>query len=173
MRGWKRHPGLGGYPVHLSRSRHEPPMVDHLLANGSGSGRHMRAGARRSVTAFIVTCRRQGVCALPPPVLPHSLKIGTRRYKVVVQQYKTPPGTMGEVDYARALITVATHSSRSGRRFRHNEVHDTFWHEVTHGILREMGHHLWRSERFVTRFASLLTRAIESARFGRVDGGAR
>lgn len=102
---------------------------------------------------------------MPPPVLPHSLKIGTRRYEVVLKQHAAPAGTMGEVDYGRGLITVATHSSRSGRKFRHTEVHDTFWHEVTHGILREMGHHLWRSERFVTRFANLLTCAIESARF--------
>jgi hypothetical protein len=102
---------------------------------------------------------------LPGPQFPHSLKIGTRRYKVVVQQHTSPPGTMGEADYSRRLITVATHSSRSGRKFRSTEVHDTFWHEVTHGILYEMGHHLWRSEKFVSRFANLLTRAIESARF--------
>ena len=106
-----------------------------------------------------------GDITLPPPVLPHSLKIGTRRYKVVMQQHVTPVGLMGQVDYNRCLITVATHSSRSGRKFRHTEVHDTFWHEVTHGILKEMGHHLWRGERFVNRFANLLTRAIESARF--------
>ena len=110
---------------------------------------------------------------MPPPVLPHSLKIGTRRYKVVVQQHVAPAGLMGQVDYNSCLITVATHSSRSGRKFRHTEVHDTFWHEVTHGILKEMGHHLWRSERFVTRFANLLTRAIESARFESVDGCTR
>jgi hypothetical protein len=54
------------------------------------------------------------------------LKIGTRRYKVVVQQHTSPPGTMGEVDYTKGLITVATHSSRSGRKFRPTEVHDTF-----------------------------------------------
>jgi hypothetical protein len=30
-----------------------------------------------------------------------------------------------------------------------------------------MRHHLWRSEKFVTRFAKLLTHAIESARFER------
>ena len=97
---------------------------------------------------------------------PHSLKIGARRYKVVVQQHTSPPaGTMGEADYSRRLITLATHSSRSGRKFRSTEVHDTFWHEVTHGILYQMHHHLWRNERFVTRLANLLTHAIESARF--------
>ena len=51
---------------------------------------------------------------MPPPVLPHSLKIGTRRYKVVVQQHVAPAGLMGQVDYNSCLITVATHRSRSG-----------------------------------------------------------
>ena len=107
---------------------------------------------------------------MPSTPLPRSLKIGTRRYKVVVQQQIGPPGRMGEADHSKGLITVATHSSRSGRKFRPTEVHDTFWHEVTHGILYEMRHHLWRSEKFVTRFANLLTHAIESARF---EGKAR
>ena len=101
---------------------------------------------------------------MPNPVLPHSLKIGTLRYKVAVQRH-TRVGTMGKVQYHEQLITVATHSARSGRKFRPQEVHETFWHEVTHGVLYEMGHPFWRNEKFVTRFASLLTRAIETARF--------
>ena len=107
---------------------------------------------------------------MPSPVLPHSLKIGARRYKVVVQQHIAPAGLMGEVNYTYAFIRVATHSARTGRKFRHAEVRDTFWHEVTHGILWEMGHRLYRDEKFVGRFANLLTGAIESARFERREG---
>jgi hypothetical protein len=102
---------------------------------------------------------------LPSPFLPHSLKIGARRYKVVVQQHIAPAGLMGEVNYTYAFIRVATHSARTGRKFRHAEVRDTFWHEVTHGILWEMGHRLYQNEKFVGQFANLLTKAIESARF--------
>lgn len=101
---------------------------------------------------------------MPKPVLPRTLKIGPGRYKVILQQH-CRVGTMGQVNYARREITLATHSSRSGRRFRPGEVNETFWHEVTHGILYEMAHPLWRNEKFVIRFANLLTRAIETARF--------
>jgi hypothetical protein len=52
---------------------------------------------------------------LPSPVLPHSLKIGARRYKVVVQQHIAPAGLMGAVNYTYAFIRVATHSARTGR----------------------------------------------------------
>ena len=106
---------------------------------------------------------------MPSPVLPRSLKIGQRRYEVKVQRHVSRT-TMGEVNYTYAFIRVATHSARTGRKFRHAEVRDTFWHEVTHGILWEMGHRLYRDEKFVGRFANLLTRAIESARFERREG---
>ena len=50
-------------------------------------------------------------------------------------------------------------------------MHDTFLHEVTHGIMWEMGHRLYRDEELVGQFANVLTRAIESARFERCEGG--
>jgi hypothetical protein len=40
---------------------------------------------------------------------------------------------------------------------------ETFWHELTHAVLYEMDHPLYRSEVFVTRFAQLLNKAINSA----------
>jgi hypothetical protein len=42
---------------------------------------------------------------------------------------------------------------------------ETFWHELTHAILHEMDHPLFRSEVFVTQFAKLLSQSINSARF--------
>jgi hypothetical protein len=100
-----------------------------------------------------------------PSAYPSTLKIGDHRYQVTVQRRVAGRSIMGSIDYGPKLIEVATHSGRTGLAYSPHEVHDTFWHEVTHGILKEMGHHLWSSERFVTRFANLLTRAIESARF--------
>jgi hypothetical protein len=107
---------------------------------------------------------------LPTPVPPSSPKIGNRRYEVKVQRH-TSRATMGEVNYTYGFIRSATHSTRTGRKFRRAEVHDTFWHEVTHGILWEMGHRLYQNEKFVGQFANLLNRAIESARFERREGG--
>lgn len=98
------------------------------------------------------------------PLLPKSLKIGKRRYAVTVQRHLTR-SSMGRIDYRQSLITLATHSKVTGWRYESSEIHETFWHEVTHGVLREMNHPLEGSETFVSRFAQLLTQAIETARF--------
>ena len=42
---------------------------------------------------------------------------------------------------------------------------DTFWHEVTHAILEDMGHKLEADEKFVTAFANRLTKVITKAEF--------
>jgi len=43
---------------------------------------------------------------------------------------------------------------------------DTFWHELVHAILNDMGRNtLNADEQFVTGFANRLTKAIQSARF--------
>jgi len=44
-------------------------------------------------------------------------------------------------------------------------LYDTFWHELTHAILYEMGHPLRKDEDFVTKFSGLLNTAILSAEF--------
>ena len=50
--------------------------------------------------------------------------------------------------------------------FPPEQVQESFWHEVTHAILHDMGRDtLNRDERFVTEFAHRLTKAINSARF--------
>ena len=50
------------------------------------------------------------------------------------------------------------------RTFKPAEVSDTFWHELTHAILHDMNHPLWKNERFVSGFAERLNRAVNSAR---------
>ena len=42
---------------------------------------------------------------------------------------------------------------------------ETFWHEVTHAILRDMDHPEWADEHFVTAFSKRLTQVIYTARF--------
>ncbi len=106
---------------------------------------------------------------MPTPVLPSSLKIGKRRYEVNVQRHILR-ATRGPVNYTYGFIRLATHNTRTGRNFHHAEVHDTFWHKVTHGILWEMGNRPYQNEKLVGQFANLLTKAIESARFERREG---
>ena len=101
-----------------------------------------------------------------PSAYPTSITIGGLPYQVRIQPRVVGNGSMGTILYATKRIEVATHSALTGLAYAAHDVHDTFWHEVTHGILYEMGHRLYRNERFVRRFASVLTRAIESAQFG-------
>ena len=97
--------------------------------------------------------------------LPKKLKIGSKWYTVEVVKFSDKHGTMGNCDYNERLITVATHSTLSRKRYKTEDIEDTFWHEVVHCILYDMGHKLESNEKFVTDFANRLTKAINSARF--------
>jgi hypothetical protein len=96
--------------------------------------------------------------------LPTKIRVGRRLYKIH-QVKQIDNGLMGEVDYDTKEIAVATHSSLSGRRFKREEVMDTFWHELTHAILKDMNHPYESNEKFVLEFSSRLNKAIQSARF--------
>ena len=96
--------------------------------------------------------------------IPSSVKVGRTRY--IIKQVKFAPkaDTMGGINYDTRLIYVGRYS-RSGRRYTRKEMYDTFWHELTHAILKDMGNRLEADERFVTAFANRLTDAITTARF--------
>lgn len=96
--------------------------------------------------------------------IPKSFKLGNRQYTVHFTQAMPGRGHMGEVDYALRKVTIARTSNMTGRSFKSEEIDDTFWHEVTHAILKDMGHKLWDNERFVTRFAQRLTEVINTAK---------
>jgi hypothetical protein len=72
---------------------------------------------------------------------------------------------MAEVDYCAGTIILGKQSRITNRSYKTEEMDDSFWHELTHAILHEMGSGLYRDEKFVTKFANLLTRAINSAKF--------
>lgn len=96
--------------------------------------------------------------------IPSQVKVGKQRYKIKQVKYSPKPGTMGAVSYDRSVIYVARWSE-GGRRYTRKEMYDTFWHELTHAILKDMGSQLEGSENFVTKFANRLTTAITTARF--------
>lgn len=94
---------------------------------------------------------------------PKALTIGDHKYDVkLVHQI---PGCCGSVNYTYKYINLGLTSSRTKTSYKREVMDDTFWHEVTHAILYEMGHKLYRNEAFVTKFANLLTKAIHSAKF--------
>lgn len=86
--------------------------------------------------------------------LPTSIKIGRHRYRVELDPSLT---SYGRVYYGIKAIDI---KPRAPKKMR-----ESFWHETTHGILMEMGHPLCKNERFVTDFARMLSRAIDSAEF--------
>lgn len=96
--------------------------------------------------------------------IPKAFKLNSQPYKVRIVQTMPGRGHMGEVDYVTRTVTLATTSNMTGRSFKTEEIDDTFWHEVTHAILRDMGHKLWSNERFVTRFARRLTEVVNTAK---------
>jgi hypothetical protein len=97
--------------------------------------------------------------------IPKQIKIGRKWYTVEVVKFSDKHGTMGNCDYNERTITVATHSTLTRKRYKSEDVDDTFWHEVVHCILKDMDHKLESNEKFVLTFANRLTKAINSARF--------
>ena len=97
--------------------------------------------------------------------IPKRLKVGQRWYKVDVIDKMWTKGMMGNTNYDTARIAVATRSTLTNHRYKQEDVYDTFWHELTHAILKDMGSKLESNEKFVCAFSSRLNKAILSARF--------
>jgi hypothetical protein len=73
---------------------------------------------------------------------------------------------MGRVYYHEQRIKLGRTSNTTGKEFRPEQIADTFWHEIVHTILKDMGEHRLNSnEVFVTKFANRLTEAINTAKF--------
>jgi hypothetical protein len=70
---------------------------------------------------------------------------------------------MGRTYYRKKLVEIAKYDD-FGNRFEQVEIDDTFWHELTHIILQDMGNDLTDNENFVTAFANRLTQAVNTAK---------
>jgi hypothetical protein len=68
------------------------------------------------------------------------------------------------VDYKSRTIDIAALNYWTGEKLPDKEVSDTFWHEVTHAILEDMDHPMYRDERFVTAFANRLNEVVLTAK---------
>jgi hypothetical protein len=97
--------------------------------------------------------------------LPKKLKVGDRWYSVEIVETMQRRAQMGCVYYGTGEIEVAVKSNTTNKPYTKAEVSDTFWHELTHAILYDMGSSLYKDEKFVTRFANRLAKAINTARF--------
>jgi predicted SprT family Zn-dependent metalloprotease len=97
--------------------------------------------------------------------LPKKIKVGDRWYSVEIVETMERRAHMGYVYYGTGAIEIAKKSNVTNKRYSKEEVSDTFWHELTHAILYDMGSNLYNNEKFVTRFANRLCKAINTAKF--------
>jgi len=95
--------------------------------------------------------------------LPNEMQIGKKKYSVVQPEKVGNGWDKGVVDVKAKRIELGKRSF-NGAKFSAEERYETLFHEMTHAILYEMNHPLWRNEKFVNRFDKHLTDAICTAR---------
>ena len=98
--------------------------------------------------------------------IPRKVRVGSKQYSIEIVEAMLEKRVMGRISYTAQTIKLGRRSNVTQRVFPPEQVQESFWHEVTHAILHDMGRDtLNRDERFVTEFAHRLTKAINSARF--------
>lgn len=102
--------------------------------------------------------------------IPTKFQVGSSNYKVIIKPVindsKTGRDIFGYQDLVREEIVLAlTHTSRI---VPEKEIYKTFYHELTHAILDEMGEtELSSNERFVEGFSRLLVQYEMSKKFAK------
>jgi hypothetical protein len=94
--------------------------------------------------------------------IPKKIKVGTKTYAVIQVKKARTKNTLAAIDYQHGIIWMATHDEQ-GIKLGKEEMADTFWHELTHAVLHDMGHELCYDEKFVTAFANRLSLSVTSA----------
>jgi hypothetical protein len=97
-------------------------------------------------------------------LIPKSFKLGKRVYTVQVLPTMDKRGVMGATYFQAARIEIGERSKRTGVAYKREDVSNTFWHELTHAILNDMGSNLQRNESFVTAFADRLNQVVNTAK---------
>lgn len=97
--------------------------------------------------------------------IPKQVTVGKKKYGVRVVRTLGRGLKRGFIEYGPQRITLATHDVYS-LPYAASEKRETFWHELTHAILKDMGRdELCSNERFVSSFSGRLSKAIDSAKF--------
>ena len=95
--------------------------------------------------------------------IPKEITVGKKTYKITRPHAIVNPTSMGRTYFDENRIEIAQFDIKANK-YEQAEVDDTFWHELTHAILYDMGHDLCANERFVTAFANRLSDAVNSAK---------
>jgi hypothetical protein len=102
----------------------------------------------------------------PQPAIPRKIRIGNKMYTIDIVETMMRQADMSRIFYDDKRILIGKKSNVTGRKFKKDAVSNSFYHELVHGILYDMGDHMLNGdEKFVTEFANRLQKAMESARF--------
>lgn len=93
--------------------------------------------------------------------IPKHVVVGLSPYKVT--PVKSIDKCRGEVNYKEREIKIARRNDHLAYTYSKEELANTFWHELTHAILHDMGSKLAYDEKFVTKFSDRLDQAIKTA----------
>ena len=94
-------------------------------------------------------------------LIPKQITFNKRTYEV---QQPHSGDCRGVVDFSANTIKVFRRNSHA-LSYPKAMRSETFWHELTHAILEDMGHSQALDEKFVTEFSQRLDQAIRSAKF--------
>lgn len=96
--------------------------------------------------------------------IPKSFRLGDANYTVSTKRSVGRGSVWGRCWLDIHHIEIATHWKRKPRPETGSRgVGVTFWHEVTHAILSDMGHPLNDDENFVIAFSKKLGQVIETS----------
>lgn len=95
-------------------------------------------------------------------IIPYAFKIRHHDYTVAQCTRNHKYDKCGYFFSVARHIDVYTH--QAGVQRKPEQISETFWHEVTHAILHDMEHPLWKDEKFVTAFSKRLNQVINTAR---------
>ena len=95
--------------------------------------------------------------------IPSKIRIGRRQYSVELLETMPQKRTMGRISYTAQTIKLGQRSNLTKKKYSAESLQETFWHEITHGILYDMGDRLAFDEKFVEAFSKRLNNAIHSA----------
>ena len=99
--------------------------------------------------------------------IPKEVVIGNTPHQICTKKSIVVGNTVchGSFDEENHTISIAKENPLRGYKYDADERSNTFWHELTHAILYDMGCTLTHNEKFVTEFSNRLDQAIKTARF--------
>lgn len=92
--------------------------------------------------------------------VPKEVQIGKTNYRVHNKTGFGSSPVVGQIDYALRTILLASHGGVTKKKRTPAQLQNTFWHEVTHGILKDMESPLEANEKFVGALSLRIAKVV-------------